>query len=92
MPHESSESWKFTKGMILSYLALTSTLINSGVITADAVLHELDRLISHFTTNYPDSIEIIETIKLTRDGISNTLTSNNSEDDTLWFSDFIGNA
>jgi hypothetical protein len=89
MPHESSNAWKLTKGLILSYLALTSTLINSGVITADAVLHELDRLIFAFSKDHPDEAEIIGTLKLTRDGLEKTLIS---DDDTLWFSDFIRKA
>jgi hypothetical protein len=89
MPHDHSDPWKLTKGLIISNIVLTSALIKSRVIAADDVLNELDMIINTFTKDRPDAVEIIETLKTTRDGIAKL---NKPDDDTLWYSDIIGNA
>jgi len=94
---KSTTPWNFTKGMVLSYSALAVTLINSGTITPDALIEELDRfidMISIKNLDSPDSIEIIETIEMTKDSISNLYAKDESSKDPsfTWISDFIGNS
>jgi len=80
---------KYTQGMILSYVALVSALVRSGTIKTEDVIAEIDVFITLLTTTHPDSTEIIITMNIARDAI---LSYHPKDDNTLWFSDFIGNA
>lgn len=90
MKLESSEPWQYTKGMCISYLALVTALIESGTIAADDVIKQLERyiaLIENLLSDKPDKPAVVETMKMVRDAV---LKLKSSGDDTLWFSDFIG--
>jgi hypothetical protein len=91
---ESLSAWQYTKGMVLSYIALITALIKSGSIAAEDVIKELDVFINIFTERYPDSIELIETMKLAKDIILELYPQNKASDNTpfAWVSDFIGHA
>ena len=91
---ESSIPWQYTKGMTLSYAALATALINFEIITAEELIKELDVFINSFTEHYPDSIAIIETIKMVKDTILKLYPANaiSREPTFAWISDFIGNA
>lgn len=91
---ESLSAWQYAKGMVLSYLALTTVLIKSGVIAAEDVIKELDLFINTFTERYPDSIELIETMKLTKDVILELNPQNKASHNIpfAWISNFIGHA
>ncbi len=91
---ESSAAWQFTKGMVVSQFALTTSLIKAGVITVEDVVKELDSYISIFSENFPDSETLIEPIKLTKDMILKAFEKpiKSGDDRFTWFADFIGQA
>ncbi len=90
---QSSVPWKFTKGMSLSYVALVSALVKSKTLTMENVIQELDLFIRAFTEHHSDSIEIIETMKMVKDAVlAHNPKPDDTDENTLWFSDFIGNA
>ena len=94
-PHDkSSVSWKYTKGMALSYLALATAIITAGAITSGDLIKELDRYINIFKKEHSDSIEIIETIELVKDGLLKLYPPQKPSNTPPlgWITDFIGHA
>jgi hypothetical protein len=92
-PKENGNPWEYTKGMMLSYAALTSALINSGAVTSASIIEELDILINFFEKSRPDDLEVRGTLQLAKDAIFKMSPPDDPDSgDTLWFSDIIGNA
>jgi hypothetical protein len=90
---ESSIPWQYTKGLVLSYMALATALIKAEAITAEDVIKEIDMYIDIFTERFPDDLAIIETMKMAKDGILNLYSEKTSGSDPfIWLSGFTGNA
>ncbi len=95
-PEDSSSAWQFTKGMVVSNVALVTVLIKSGVISPSDVIEVLDGYIEIFTNKCPENLALIEPIKLTKDMITTLYPANGTElsatSKAVWVADFIGEA
>jgi hypothetical protein len=88
---EYSDSWQYTKAMMLSYVALVKTLSKSGIIAPTNVIEELDRYI-FLAERSPDNVLMTGTMKLVRDCISDLGAETSITHTLAWFTNFIGNA
>jgi hypothetical protein len=83
---------KFSKGIIISQLALATSLINAGVLTVEEVIDELDNFINIFTVEYSDDA-IKEPIELIKSMILKSYEKPKLGTATFsWVADFAGEA
>ena len=88
-----NQSQKFSKGILISQLALVTSLIKAGVLTVKDVTNDLDDYIEIFTENYPDE-EIKEPIELIKGMILKAFEKprESDRDRLVWVADFVGEA
>ena len=91
---EQTESLSYTKGLIISQIALTTILIDSGAITSENVIDSLNAYVNYLAKHRPDDSGVAEPIKMIRD----FFVDRHLKDDELpiipnkWLIDFIGQA